>query len=98
MRLSIRARSLALAAFVAALMILVVAGSIVLDHRLHVRDQETLAGIVEDSLGSELAGTGAGVVIARKLSEEREKLLSRRLAGLALVGDIEAGVISLPAR
>ncbi len=82
----IRARSLALAALVAASVILVVAGSIVLDHRQHVRDQEKVARIVDDSLGQELAGTDTGAVIARRLSEDREKLLSRRLAGLALVG------------
>jgi diguanylate cyclase (GGDEF)-like protein/PAS domain S-box-containing protein len=86
MKFSIRTRSLALAAFVAASVILVVAGSIVLDHRLHVRDEERVARVVDDVLAREQRGADIGVVIARQLSEEREQLLARRLAALALVG------------
>jgi len=86
MKFSIRTRSLALAAFVAASVILVVAGSIVLDHRLHVRDEENVARVVRETLARERPGEDVGAVIAREISEEREQLLTRRLTGLALVG------------
>jgi len=86
MKFSIRTRSLALAAFVAASVILVVAGSIVLDHRLHVRDEENVARVVSETLARERPGEDVGAVIAREISKEREQLLTRRLTGLALVG------------
>jgi len=86
MKFSIRTRSLALAAFVAASVILVVAGSIVLDHRLHVRDEDRVARVVNETLARERPGQDVGAVITRQLSEEREQLLARRLTGLALLG------------
>jgi len=86
MRFSIRTRSLALAALVAVSIVLIAAGSIVLDHRLQVRDEERLARIVNDALGQEQPGTDVGAVIARQLAAEREQLLARRLTALALIG------------
>jgi len=86
MRLSIRARALSLAAFVAASVTLVVAASIVVDHRLNAHNEARVAELVTQTLAEGGAVPETAARLAGRLTAERDRLLTRRLSVLALIG------------